>query len=71
MRRRRSDLNLSQEKLAEAAGIHRTYVGGIERGERNVSLINILNLAEALELRPSELMKRYEAQLQLIEEFGD
>lgn len=71
MRRRRSDLNLSQEKLAEAAGIHRTYIGGIERGERNVSLINILNLAEALELRPSELMKRYEAQLQLIEEFGD
>jgi transcriptional regulator with XRE-family HTH domain len=71
VRRRRSDLNLSQEKLAEAAGIHRTYVGGIERGERNVSLINILSLAEALELRPSELMKRYEAQLQLAEEFGD
>lgn len=71
MRRRRSDLDLSQEKLAEAAGIHRTYVGGIERGERNVSLVNILSLAEALELRPSELMERYEAQLQLIEEFGD
>jgi ribosome-binding protein aMBF1 (putative translation factor) len=71
VRRRRQDLGLSQETLAEGAGVHRTYVGGIERGERNVSLINILGLAEALELSSHELMERYEAELRLIEEFSE
>ena len=41
--------------------MHRTYVGGIERGERNVSFSNILRLAEALGMPPSVLMQRYEA----------
>lgn len=49
--------------------MHRTYVGGVERGERNVSLANILNLADALDLSASELMERYEAELQVIEKF--
>ena len=71
VRRRRSDLGLSQEKLAERAGVHRTYVGGVERGERNISLVNILNLADALDLTAPELMERYEAELRVIEEFGD
>ena len=41
--------------------MHRTYVGGIERGERNVSFRNLLKLANALDVRPSELLARYES----------
>jgi transcriptional regulator with XRE-family HTH domain len=48
---------MSQEQLAERAGLHRTYVGAIERGERNVSLKNILRLARALGTRGSELLE--------------
>jgi transcriptional regulator with XRE-family HTH domain len=49
---------LSQEELADRAELHRTYVGGIERGERNVSLLNIDRLARALETSPSRLLDR-------------
>jgi len=48
---------LSQEKLAERADLHWTYIGGIERGERNVSLLNIVKIAKALQITPSELLK--------------
>jgi transcriptional regulator with XRE-family HTH domain len=56
MRGRRLELGLSQEGLAEACGMHRTYVGGIERGERNVSLRNLLAIARALDTTASELL---------------
>jgi len=48
---------ISQEKLAELAELHRTYIAGVERGGRNVSLINILKLSRAIRTSPSELMK--------------
>lgn len=51
---------LSQEAFADRCGLHRTYVGGIERGERNVSFANLLRLAHALGVRPAELLGRYE-----------
>jgi len=44
IRNKRLEQGLSQEKLAELCGLHRTYIGGIERGERNVSLLNILKI---------------------------
>ncbi|HUP68627.1 MAG TPA: helix-turn-helix transcriptional regulator [Acidimicrobiales bacterium] len=56
VRDRRLDLGISQEALAEAAGLHRTYVGSVERGERNIALINILRLADALDLDAAELV---------------
>ena len=45
----------SQEAFADACGLHRTYIGAIERGERNVSIDNIARIAEALGLRIGEL----------------
>lgn len=55
---RRYELKVSQEELAERAGLHRTYVGDIERGGRNVSLENIEKLAGALELSLPDLFAR-------------
>lgn len=47
---------VSQERLAELAGLHRTYVSSVERGERNISLLNIDRLASALKVSPADLM---------------
>jgi len=55
IRELRSTLGLSQEQLADAAGLHRTYIGSVERGERNVSLQNIVAIARALNVTPSIL----------------
>jgi transcriptional regulator with XRE-family HTH domain len=57
---RREELDLTQEDLAERAGIHRTYLSDIERGTRNLSLVNIERLALALSLSMSELFRLVE-----------
>jgi len=49
---------LSQEELADRAGLHRTYVGSIERSERNVSIDNMERLAKALEVDITELLRK-------------
>jgi transcriptional regulator with XRE-family HTH domain len=53
----RSRAGYSQEELAGRAGIHRTYIGGIERGERNPTLTMIHRLARALDVPPSHLLE--------------
>ncbi len=58
VRARREELGLTQEELAERAGIHRTYLSDVERGTRNVSLVNVERLAEALSLSLPELFER-------------
>lgn len=52
----RLKLGFSQEELGAKAGLHRTYIGSIERGEQNLSLDNIVKLAWALGVQPTELM---------------
>lgn len=47
---------VSQEALADEAGVHRTFMGSVERGERNISLENIVKIAKALNCRPSKLL---------------
>jgi transcriptional regulator with XRE-family HTH domain len=60
VRGRREELELTQEELAERAHLHRTYLSDIERGSRNVSLINIERMAAALDLPISELFRLVE-----------
>jgi transcriptional regulator with XRE-family HTH domain len=56
VRHLRQQLGLSQDDFAAAAGIHRTYVGGVERGERNPTLTSITRIAAALNVSASELL---------------
>jgi len=56
IRRHRNGLDVSQEKFAELCGLHRTYVGQVERGEKNISFTNILRIAKALRVKPSHLL---------------
>lgn len=57
LRTLRKARGLSQEAFADAAGLDRSYVGGVERGERNVSLLNIKKFADALEIAVEELFQ--------------
>lgn len=57
IRARRLSLDLSQEALADVAEIDRSHMGKIERGERNVTFLNILKIATAIQCRPSDLLK--------------
>ena len=57
LRRKREILGISQEDLAEKAGLHRTYIGSVERGERNVSIDNMERLAVAVGSNIEQLLK--------------
>ena len=57
VRAKRRELGVSQEEFADMCGLDRTYVGGIERGERNLSLVNIERIAKALKISLSELFR--------------
>ena len=56
----RNARSISQEKLAELASVHRTYIGMIERGEKNITMLSMLKLANALEITLSDLFEDFE-----------
>lgn len=58
LRRVREERGLSQEEFADLLGFHRTYVGGIERGERNLSLKSVERIAALAKVEPVELLSR-------------
>lgn len=60
IRRRRYELSLTQEELAERAGFHVNYIGGIERAERNPSLTSLFSLANGLECHLQELIPDFQ-----------
>jgi len=56
VRKLREKRGWAQEQLGFESGLHRNYIGGIERGERNVGLVNVAKLAHALGVRPRDLL---------------
>ena len=57
VRRLRLAAGLSQEAFAHACGLHRTYIGGVERGERNITLATLARIAAALDTSPVDLLR--------------
>jgi len=57
VRKRRQKIGVSQEEFADLCGLDRTYVGGVERGERNIGLINVEKIARAFQISLSDLLK--------------
>jgi transcriptional regulator with XRE-family HTH domain len=60
IRNHRKEKGFSQEELAEKASLHRTYIGSVERGERNISVENIVSIARALNILAKELLEGIE-----------
>ena len=58
VRMARTNQDMSQEQLAEKAGLHRTYIGMVERGEKNITIINIYKIANALGISISKLVEK-------------
>lgn len=63
VRERRQKLNLSQSEVSRRSGLHRSYIGDLERGARNLSVKNLARVAMALNISPSSLVKRAEKRL--------
>ena len=59
----RRSKGLSQEEFGEVAGMHRTYVGMVERGEKNITLANLVKVSQALDITASELLRQAEERL--------
>ena len=57
IRKYREKLGISQEKLANIAALDRTYIGGVERGERNITINSLKRISDALEVKMSDLLK--------------
>lgn len=56
IRERRTTMQLTQAQLAENCGLHRTFIGSVERGERNVAVLSLRKIAKALRTTPAELL---------------
>lgn len=63
LRAHRADAGLSQEAFAERLGMHRTYIGALERGERNISLNSLENMARLLGVDPRDLLHEPDGQV--------
>lgn len=56
IRERRQFLNLTQNQLAQLMGVHRTYIGMVERGEKNITISSLVKIAKALQVDPKQLL---------------